>query len=98
MHSFDELTDVLAGLQKLMEREPALVAVLPRQPGTKEARYAHLLSGAVESQPVTAAEAASGASPAAAAQEERIARLEAAVDELRQEVAALSQKIDNLLG
>src|SRR5664280_830601 len=48
MHRFDEITDVLAGLQKLMEREPSLVAVLPRQPGTKESRYTHLLSGGVE--------------------------------------------------
>src|SRR5579863_6138354 len=54
MHRFDEIGDVLTGLQKLMERGPALVAVLPRQPGTKESRYAHLLSGAVE----TAASAA----------------------------------------
>ena len=43
MHKFEEIGDVLAGLQKLMEREPSLVAVLPRQPGTKESRYAHLL-------------------------------------------------------
>ena len=48
LHRFDEIGDVLAGLQKLMEREPALAAVLPRQPGTKESRYAHLLSGPVE--------------------------------------------------
>ena len=59
MHRFEEIGDVLAGLQKLMEREPALVAVLPRQPGTKESRYAHLLSGPVESiqMPATAAPA-----------------------------------------
>jgi uncharacterized protein YceH (UPF0502 family) len=49
LHSFDELTDVIAGLQKLMERTPPLAAVLARQPGTKESRYAHLLSGGVES-------------------------------------------------
>jgi len=49
LHRFDEISDVLAGLQKLMEREPPLVAVLPRQPGTKESRYTHLLSGSVES-------------------------------------------------
>ena len=49
MHRFEEIGDVLAGLQKLMEREPPLAAVLPRQPGTKESRYAHLLSGPVES-------------------------------------------------
>src|SRR5208337_3239808 len=54
MHRFDEISDVLAGLQKLMEREPPLAAVLPRLPGTKEARYAHLLSGAVESLPAAA--------------------------------------------
>jgi uncharacterized protein YceH (UPF0502 family) len=44
MHRFEEIADVLAGLEKLMAREPALAAVLPRQPGTKESRYAHLLS------------------------------------------------------
>ncbi len=48
MHRFEEISDVLAGLQKLMEREPSLAVVLPRQPGTKESRYAHLLSGPVE--------------------------------------------------
>jgi hypothetical protein len=48
LHRFDEVGEVLAGLQKLMEREPALVAVLARQPGTKESRYAHLLSGEIE--------------------------------------------------
>jgi uncharacterized protein YceH (UPF0502 family) len=49
MHRFDEIGEVLAGLQKLAERDPSLVAVLPRQPGTKESRYAHLLSGSIES-------------------------------------------------
>jgi len=49
MHSFDEIADVTAGLQKLMERDPPLVVVLPRQPGTKESRYAHLLCGRLSS-------------------------------------------------
>ena len=48
MHRFEEISEVLAGLQKLMEREPPLTVMLPRQPGTKESRYAHLLSGDVE--------------------------------------------------
>ena len=47
MHHFEELSDVQAALQKLMQREPALVKVLPRQPGTKESRYVHLMSGDV---------------------------------------------------
>ena len=104
MHRFDEIGEVLAGLQKLMEREPALVAVLPRQPGTKEARYAHLLSGGVESIPMAAAEPvyvrreAGAGSPPDVGQEERIAQLEATVAELRQEVVALRAKIDDLFG
>ncbi len=48
MHPFDDLSAVQSSLQHLMKREPPLVKVLPRQPGTKEARYAHLLSGDVE--------------------------------------------------
>jgi uncharacterized protein len=99
LHRFDEISEVLAGLQKLMEREPALAAVLPRLPGTKEARYAHLLSGPVESIQIPAAAPASGpdSNSGAGAMQERVERVEAAVDELRQEVAALRQKIDDLL-
>jgi uncharacterized protein YceH (UPF0502 family) len=99
LHRFDEIGEVLAGLQKLMEREPALVAVLPRQPGTKESRYAHLLSGTVEA--VVAAEETPFArrdSGQGAGDDERIARLETAVAELKREMAALRQKIDDLFG
>jgi uncharacterized protein len=110
LHRFDEIGEVLAGLQKLMEREPSLVAVLPRLPGTKEARYAHLLSGPVESvaaaeialqrrDPVQyAAEYVARSADDDTATEDRIARLETTVVELRQEVAALRQKIDDLFG
>jgi len=95
VHRFDEITDVLAGLQKLMEREPPLAAVLPRQPGTKESRYAHLFSGPVESFAIAAADLAPAED--SAARDERIAVLEAAVVELRLEVATLREKIDSLL-
>jgi uncharacterized protein YceH (UPF0502 family) len=105
LHTFEEIADVLAGLQKLMDREPPLAAVLPRQPGTKEARYAHLLSGPVESiQMVSALDtthspnASPDAGPDASALQERVENLEAVVDELRQKVAELNQKIDNLFG
>lgn len=98
IYKFDEIADVLAGLQKLIEREPALAAVLPRQPGTKESRYAHLLSGPVESIAIAAPPAAPDApAPETHVDEERIAQLEAAVAELRQDLAALRLKIDNLL-
>jgi hypothetical protein len=97
MHRFEEINDVLAGLQKLMERDPSLVAVLPRQPGTKEARYAHLLSGPVESMPEATVDRSAPAGPATTPeQDERIQQLESTVAELRREVAALREKIDSL--
>jgi len=100
LHSFEEIADVLAGLQKLMDREPALVAVLPRQAGMKEARFAHLLSGPVESIQIASVESASGQTSSSidGSVQERFERLEASVDELRQQMAALSQRIDNLFG
>ena len=94
MHRFEEIADVLAGLQKLIEREPPLAAVLPRQPGTKEPRYAHLLSGPVESIVLGAGKPAAGGDEAT--RDERIAQLEADVAWLRQEVGALRQKMDSL--
>ncbi|MGA8729435.1 MAG: YceH family protein [Terracidiphilus sp.] len=95
LHRFDEITDVLAGLQKLMEREPPLVVLLPRQPGMKESRYAHLLSGTVEAAPAPAAATDPEDRPE---QEQRIAQLEATAKELRKEIAELRQKIDSLFG
>jgi hypothetical protein len=86
-----------------MDREPPLAAVLPRQPGTKELRYAHLLSGPVEAMRAAAFDPsvprqAGQFAEEDAGHEERIARLEATVTELRQEVVALRQKIDDLFG
>lgn len=94
MHRFEEIADVLAGLQKLMEREPALVALLPRQPGTKESRYAQLLSGSVET--AQAEEASPAANQADSGAEQRIEQLEATVAELQKEMAALRQKVEDL--
>ena len=45
LHHFEELDEVVMALGKLMKREPSMVAVLPRQPGTKESRYLELMSG-----------------------------------------------------
>jgi uncharacterized protein len=100
MHRFDELTDVAGGLQKLMEREPALVAVLPRQPGTKESRYAHLLSGKVEGALLAAPAPYAAYVPSGDGGESdgRIARLEQEMAELRQEMAALKVRFDDMFG
>jgi hypothetical protein len=108
LHSFAEIADVLAGLQKLAERTPSLVAVLPRQPGTKESRYTHLFCGPVESISANAssttystpAAAHTFARPPAApddpAHEPRIAQLESQVAELTQKLNTLNKKFDDL--
>jgi uncharacterized protein YceH (UPF0502 family) len=91
MHRFDDLGQVQSALQRLAQREPPVVRMLPRQPGTKEARYAHLLSGDVQTQaPEAAPEAAVTRSTADG---ERIARLENEVAALQNEVANLKQQL-----
>jgi hypothetical protein len=97
LHRFDEITDVLAGLQKLIDRDPPLAAVLPRQPGTKESRHAHLLCGSVESIAVPAIGDSVPASHSSA-NDERLTTLENEVAELRRQLSALQQKVDNLFG
>jgi uncharacterized protein len=98
LHTFDEIQDVHGGLQKLMERSPALVAVLPRLPGTKEARYAHLLCGPVESISMPVEPGAGEPTAPNSAYDERIAQLETTVDELRRQVAVLGERLERLTG
>jgi uncharacterized protein YceH (UPF0502 family) len=90
MHKFDDLGIVQSTLQRLMKREPPLVKVLPRQPGTKEARYAHLMSGDVElpAADLTASDAATGV----ASSSDRIASLEDHVETLQSDIADLKQQ------
>ncbi len=91
MHKFDDLGIVLTTLRKLMEREPPLVKLLPRQPGTKEARYAHLLSGDVTAAP--AESAAEVVVTSGASFGERIAQLEDQVASLQSDIADLKQQL-----
>jgi uncharacterized protein YceH (UPF0502 family) len=74
MHSFEDLGIVQSTLQRLMMREPPLVKMLPRVPGTKEARYAHLLSGDVKAWETEPASESAVANNSFAA--DRMARLE----------------------
>jgi len=94
MHHFEDLSEVQSTLQRLIERDPPLVKMLARQPGTKEARYVHLLSGDVEE-----ASAVRPSAPAHTAGDsadgERIARLEGEVAVLHQEVTELKQQLAN---
>ena len=91
MHRFEELSDVQSTLQRLMQREPPLAKVLPRQPGTKEARYAHLFSGEpaeVVATVETIEYAGTGSS---------MAQMEAEIAALREEVAELRAQVEKVL-
>jgi uncharacterized protein len=92
MHRFEALDDVQSALQRLMQREPPLAKVLPRQPGTKESRYAHLLAGdVVKAETPVQAAVTGGDNPA---DSERIARLEEEVAELRREVSEVKDHLE----
>jgi uncharacterized protein len=91
MYRFDDLGQVQSTLQRLTQREPPLVKMLARQPGTKEARYSQLLSGDVQTQArETAPEAAIAGSTSSS---ERIARLENEVVALQREVRELKEQL-----
>jgi len=99
MHSFDDLGAVQSSLQHLMKREPPLVKILPRRPGTKEARYAHLLSGDVEVSDAGSAFKATAASlntdgERIAILEEKIAGLQKEIAELRQQFAVFRKQFE----
>ena len=90
MHQFDDLSEAQSALQRLMNREPPLVKVLARQPGTKESRYMHLLSG--DAKPVSST--AEREVPAALEREKMdgFSRLSSEMAELRRDMADLKQQ------
>ena len=86
LFEFASLNEVQETLDGLIRRDEAVATKLERQPGQKEARYAHLLSGPVEA----AATATTAAAAVAAPQSSRIEILEAEVAGLRAEIASLT--------
>ena len=104
LYQFDDLDSVHSALNLLMRREPPLVKVLPRQPGTKESRFAHLLSGDVQESalspatpdPLSARELPSSSGEADAARftalEDEIAALRAELADLKQQFAAFQKQ------
>jgi uncharacterized protein len=89
MYRFEALDDVLGTLERLIQREPPLVAMLPRQPGTKESRYIHLLSGAD-----IAVESAVQSTPSNLARESvRLENLENQVAELKREIMEIREQL-----
>jgi uncharacterized protein YceH (UPF0502 family) len=87
LFAFEGLDDVQATLQRMIEHDPPLAAVLPRQPGMKEARYAQLMTGTA---------AAAEFAPTADAHvdgDDRVARLEEELGELRRRVSDVEAQL-----
>jgi uncharacterized protein YceH (UPF0502 family) len=86
LHRFDGVEEVASCLERLIGRQPEPLAIrLPRRPGTKESRYAHLLCGEV------LADAAPEPPPRPG--QDRFAALEAEISELRREIDQLKQEL-----
>jgi len=91
MYHFETLDDVISSLDRLAQRDPALVAILPRQPGTKESRYTHLFSS--EPPDLSVARAPSPAKGDQNAASDRLTTLEEEVARLRQELSEVQQQL-----
>ncbi len=99
MYAFDDLAAVTATLDRLAARAPAseadpsatgpLVTLLPRQPGAREARYAHLLGDPITALPEDPTHPPVSATPQIADLEARIATLQQLIEFLQARVAAL---------
>jgi uncharacterized protein len=96
MYAFQDLDAVHSALNLLMRRDPPLVKVLPRQPGTKESRYMQLFSG--DAVPETAGDSNDGDSTSTAgsaansANSDRLRELENEVTLLRRELETLREQ------
>lgn len=99
LHNFESLPAVEETIQRLATRDEPLVVKLPRAPGMKEARYAHLLGGEIkfETPAVTSDSESALATPILIpVGEDRLAKLEAEVAALRKELEALKAELGGL--
>ena len=92
LYEFKELEEVELTLQALMSAELPLVVKLPRQPGTKESRYAHLLSGEVQIEEREVAPRIEPAVIEVRQENEKIAKLEEELAQVRIELSELKQQ------
>jgi uncharacterized protein len=91
---FADAAQVESTLKGLMEREEGpFIARLPRAAGSREARYAHLFSGNIESVPETAEPEEPTAAGAGGTLSQRVALLEELVAEMRSELDTLKSSV-----
>ncbi len=96
LHEFSGLEEVEGTLNSLISREPdPLVTRIPRQPGQKEARFAHLLSGEVSMDFVQEGVAPTRGRSRGESNTDKVAALEAEVETLKAEVGMLKTQFEN---
>jgi len=91
LHRFADISSVEGFLNELAEREPHRVVRLPRAPGEREARWAHLLCGDV--QQAAPAASAIGSLPGSA---DAQAEMREEIDSLKAEIAQLKSLVHRL--
>ncbi len=92
--SFRDAEDLRHHLERMIQRQPALVVQIPRGPGQREDRYAHLLCGPVDVAAVSArmtASSAAGSHTSHSGLESRVAALEEEVAAMRDAIEALQR-------
>jgi uncharacterized protein len=103
MYHFEALDDVVSTLDRLTQREPPLVRILPRQPGMKESRCAHLFSGepqiaeasgSNDAKAILPAHAGSNSADRITALEEEVGRLRAELSEVQQQLASFRKQFE----
>jgi uncharacterized protein YceH (UPF0502 family) len=93
LHEFTGLEEIEQTLTGLITRDEPLVVRLPRQPGQKEVRFAHLLSGDIDLESL-ASEVENIAATPKRSSHEQIERLEQKVDALAAEVESLKLQFE----
>lgn len=91
LHRFADISSVEGFLNELAEREPIRVVRLPKAPGEREARWAHLLCGEVQLPPASHLTAATASDGSGAQSETR-----AEIESLKAEVADLKSLVHRL--
>lgn len=89
LYAFESLEEAEATVRRLAERDEPLVVELSVQPGRKEPRFAHLLSGTPEVEATEHVASESAAMRTARAEGDRIAALEERVEVLESELGDL---------
>jgi len=91
LFDFGDLDDVQYALQQLVERDPPMVVALPKRPGQKEGRYAHLLCGEPDIPSPSRPVAATIFSPGL---EDRVSELESMVEDLQKRLQKLESRLN----